>query len=143
MIKAYWQNRGKAQALSAQIRLAEQQVSARQDKINVRSVTLIRTIHQQLSSPASLLLAGILGFMVGELSRPCTNPHPNNTPETSPLKTALSLFASVRTLYTALPVAWMIKSYRQSGAVTPKPKRQTPLVSTACQAAASRRKSKQ
>jgi hypothetical protein len=72
-----------------------------------------------MTSPTSLLLAGGIGFLTGELTRPRPSP-PVGTADTpsvaakTPLKTAISLIASAHALYTALPVAWLMKSARHS-----------------------------
>ena len=103
----------KSRFLKAQIQDAERQVSLRQRQCDARTVALIGQIHRQMTAPASLLLAGGIGFIAGELSRP---PLPNAQGEAkaSPLKTALDLLASARTLYAALPLAWMAKSFSAS-----------------------------
>ncbi|WP_139556730.1 hypothetical protein [Methylotetracoccus oryzae] len=72
-----------------------------------------------MTSPTSLLLAGGIGFLTGELTRPrpsasvATADGPGVAPKT-PLKSAISLIASAHTLYTALPVAWLMKAARRS-----------------------------
>jgi len=117
------------ESLTAQINAAERQVLNRQQEIGIRTTTLVRKIHQQMTAPATLLLAGGIGFIIGELTkrqtskkRPGTVDKPQAT-ETSPLRIALNLITSARTLYTALPLVWMMKSYRQPGASdqTPAP----------------------
>jgi len=116
-------------SLTAQINAAERQVLNRQQEIGIRTTTLVRKIHQQMTAPATLLLAGGIGFIIGELTkrqtskkRPGTVDKPQAA-ETSPLRIALNLITSARTLYTALPLVWMMKSYRQPGASgqTPAP----------------------
>jgi hypothetical protein len=67
-----------------------------------------------------LLLAGGIGFIIGELTKRQTTNNRDTTnkqltAETTPLRTALNLFTSVHTLYTALPIAWIIKSFHQPG----------------------------
>ena len=111
-------NRNKSGCLTAQIRAAERQVLNRQQRVGKSTATLIRKIHHQMIAPATLLLAGGVGFILGELTKrhPPNNHGPADQPraaETSPLRTALNLIASVRTVYTALPLAWMIKSFQQ------------------------------
>lgn len=110
----------KSKSLNAQIRDAERRVLNRQQAIDVRTATLIQTIHQQTIAPATLLLAVGIGFILGELTKPpkkfrsiTTNKPPTTT--TTPLKTALNLMSSARTLYaTILPLVWMLKSFPQS-----------------------------
>ncbi|EGW21818.1 hypothetical protein [Methylobacter tundripaludum] len=116
-------------SLTAQINAAERQVLNRQQEVGIRTTTLVRKIHQQMIAPATLLLAGGIGFIIGELTkrqtskkRPGTVDKPQAT-ESSPLRIALNLITSARTLYTALPLVWMMKSYRQPDASgqTPAP----------------------
>jgi len=127
----------KSKSLAAQIRDTERQVLQRQQEVSVRASTLIQKIHQQMTAPATLLLAGGIGFIIGELT---THQTPNSrgnadkprTAETSPLTTALNLITSVRTLYMALPIAWIMKSFNQPGASGRKaPKRQSKPVPAA------------
>ena len=120
MIKTYLSSVSKSKSLTAQIREAEQQIVIRQQGVGVRSATLVKKIHQQMTAPSTLLLAVGIGFIIGELTKRQT---PNNlgtadkqrATETSPLRTALNLMTSVHTLYTALPIAWMIKSFHLQG----------------------------
>lgn len=106
-------------SLNAQISDAQRQVLKRQQKVDVGTARMIRTMRWQLTKPTSLILATGIGFIVGELSR-CSSPKKSNTvnqpreSEISPLKIALNLLITARTLYTALPMAWLIKSYHQS-----------------------------
>jgi hypothetical protein len=129
MMKAYILNRSKPRSLTVQIRDAERQVLKRQEVVGVRTTTLIRKMHQQMTAPSTLLLAGGIGFIIGELTkRQTTNnrgtANKQRTTETSPLRTALNLMASVHTLYTALPIAWMIKSFHQPATSGQAPERQ-------------------
>lgn len=120
----------KPKTLAVQIRDTERQLLSRQQGIDIRTATLIRKIHRQLATPATLLLAGGIGFIIGEL----TKRHPpkfrssvvrSQTVGTSPLRIALNLITSARTLYTALPIAWMMKSYYQQEAPGKIPTRQS------------------
>jgi hypothetical protein len=121
MMKTYIPNRSKPRSLTSQIRDAERQVLQRQLRVGVRTDGLVRKIHQQMTAPATLLLAGGMGFIIGELTKRQTTNSSGSTAdkpraaETSPLKTALSLMASVHTLYTALPIVWMLKYFHQPG----------------------------
>ncbi len=120
----------KPKTLAVQIRDTERQLLSRQQEIDIRTATLIRKIHRQLATPTTLLLAGGIGFIIGELTKrhPTTfrssalRPH---TAGTSPLRIALNLITSARTLYTALPIAWMMKSYYQQEAPGKIPTRQS------------------
>jgi hypothetical protein len=125
---SYLPSRSKAKSLTAQIRDAEHQVLNRQRGVTTRAGTLARHIRQQLTAPASLLLASGIGFILAELTK-CQNRKSSsdtgekNLPaETSPLRIALNLLASVRTLYTALPLAWMLKSFYRPSASGQTPK---------------------
>ncbi|QFY44518.1 hypothetical protein F6R98_19345 [Candidatus Methylospira mobilis] len=121
-------NRRKSKSLKIQIRDAEQQLSNRQRRCGVRAATLTRKIHQQLIAPASLLLAGSIGFIIGEFTK---RQIPNNrgaadkpdATETTPLRTALKLMASARTIYAALPLAWIMRSLHHPDASGQPPKR--------------------
>ncbi|MDP1771018.1 MAG: hypothetical protein Q8L15_01945 [Methylobacter sp.] len=114
-------------SLTAQINAAERQVSNRQQEVGIRTDILVRKIHQQMTAPATLLLVTGIGFIIGELTkcqtskkRPGTVDKPQAT-ENSPLRIALNLITSARTLYTALPLVWMVKSYFQPGALDHPP----------------------
>lgn len=121
MMKTYIPNRSKPKSLTAQIRDAEREVLNRQRRVGVRSATLVRKIHQQMTAPATLLLAGGIGFILGEFTRRQT-PKSRDAADksraaetTTPLRTAMNLMTTVHTLYTALPLAWKIKSFTQPG----------------------------
>jgi hypothetical protein len=121
MMKDYLPSVSKPKSLTAQISDTERQVLIRQRRVDVRAVTLVRKIRQQMAAPATLLMAGGIGFIIGELTkRQARNNHDTagkpRVAGTSPLRTALNLMTSVHTLYTALPIAWMIKSFHQPGA---------------------------
>jgi hypothetical protein len=72
-----------------------------------------------MTAPATLLLAGGIGFIFGELTQRHTTQSLGaagkklRTTEMTPLRTALSLMTSIHTLYRALPLAWMMKSLHQ------------------------------
>ena len=120
MIKVYLSSISKSRSLTAQIKNAEQQISIRQREAGVRADTLTRKIHQQITAPSTLLLAGGIGFIIGELTKRQTSKNrgaagKQRTTGTSPLRTALNLMTTVHTLYTALPIAWKIKFFHQYG----------------------------
>jgi hypothetical protein len=106
-----------ASSINAQIKDTEQQILNHQYAVDSRTQALAGKIQQQMVKPASLLLAVGIGFIAGELTQKgCrTTDNPNAT-ETSPLKTALSLIGSARTLYAALPLVLMITSRYQADA---------------------------
>jgi hypothetical protein len=117
-MKAFFSSVSASKSLTAKIRGAEKQILIRQQGVGVRATTLIKKIHQEITAPSTLLLVVGIGFIIGELTKRQTTNNRNTankqcTIETSPLKTAVNLLISVHTLYSALPIAWMIKSLRQ------------------------------
>jgi hypothetical protein len=137
MMKAYIVNQRKFKSLAGQIRDAERQILKRQQGIGVRTAMLVRKIHQQMTAPATLLLAGGIGFIVGELTKRQNLNNRGNavkshtTETTTPFKSALNLIISLHTFYTALPLAWIIKSLHQPGESGQATKRQYRPVATA------------
>jgi len=110
------QNRSKPKSLTAQIRDAERQVLIRQHSVEVGADKLVRKIHQQMTAPATLTLAGGFGFIIGEFTRRQSSKSGGSADKlhadaTSPLEFALNLMSTAHTVYTALPVIWLIKSY--------------------------------
>ena len=69
MIKAYLLKRNKSKSLRTQIRNVERELLNRQRRTGVRTATLVRKIQQQMTAPATLLLAGGIGFILGELTQ--------------------------------------------------------------------------
>jgi len=121
MSRTYLPSVRKSGSLESKISDVERQVLQRQQRVGIRTTTLIQKIHQQMTAPATLLLAGGIGFIMGELTARQTpnsggNADKPRAAETSPLTTALNLITSVRTLYMALPIAWIMKSFNQPGA---------------------------
>lgn len=116
MIKAdrLKRNKPKSLILRTQIGDAERELLNRQRRVEVSTDTLVRNIHREVTAPATLLLAVGIGFILGELTqRQSTRTRVAAITETSPLKTALNLMTSIHTLYTALPLAWLLKSFHQ------------------------------
>lgn len=113
-------NKNHSTFLEDQIKDAQWQVVKHHQAVDYRTNVLVRNIYRQLTDPASLLLAGGIGFIIGELTkrRPSSSrstadkAHGTRTETTSPLKVALNLLTSAQTLYTALPLAWLVKSRR-------------------------------
>jgi hypothetical protein len=106
----------KPKSLSAQIKDSEQQVLDGQRKVGVRTAKLVQKIKQQMTAPGTLLLSAGIGFILGELTK--SKPYrPGDTfirsgnTEISPLRIALSLMTSIQTLYAALPMIWILKSF--------------------------------
>lgn len=105
----------KPQALHRQIAAAENQVQQRRRLIDRRTTMLIDEIKHGLTQTTTLLMAVGIGFIIAELTKcphqKSANPAQHSgTGESSPLKVALTLLTSARTLYMALPVAWLMKS---------------------------------
>jgi hypothetical protein len=147
MIRVYVSSVSKSRSLTAQIRAAEQQIVIRQQGVGVRTATLIKKIHQEITAPSTLLLAGGIGFIIGELTRRQTTnirdtANQQNTTETSPLRTALNLITSVHTLYMALPIAWKVKFFGKPGTSSRQvSQQQAQPVSAASDSADNRRRS--
>jgi len=126
MSAAYRAKQAAPTGLAAQIRDAERQVAQRQRQVGLRAATLLSTVRRQISSPASLLLAGGGGFVLGELTRrpapqaPSTDGQPAAEGR-APWHTVLNLIGSARALYTGLvPILWMVKSRQQQGPKGPE-----------------------
>lgn len=116
-------NRSKGNSLASQIRDAERQVLNRQRRISIRTGTLVRNIEQQMTAPSTLLLVSGAGFIIGELtkSQPTRSLGASDKivdEETSPLRLAFNLISSIQTLYTALPMVWMVKAFFQPGSTS-------------------------
>jgi len=103
--------------LTAQIEDTERQVLVHKREASLCTAMLTRKLRQQITEPSSLLLASSVGFILGELTKrqPKKPGGAANTTAaaTSPLTVALNLITSARTLYTALPLAWMVKTFCQ------------------------------
>jgi hypothetical protein len=149
MIKSYLSSVNKSKSLTAQIRDAEQKILLRNRGVGFRADMLIKKIHQEMTAPSTLLLTVGIGFIIGELTKRQTSnnrgtANKQRTLETSPLRTALNLLASVHTLYTALPIVWMVKFFHKPHASGRQPpERQSQPISTACDAASNRCRSRQ
>lgn len=109
--------------LEDEIKDAESQVLSRQQLIDRRTTLLVRKIYREMTEPASLLLAGGIGFVISEITkrRPVKAYDTSvkaGTTAASPLNVAMNLLTSARTLYTALPIAWLVKSGYRPGTST-------------------------
>jgi len=118
MIKAYLANISKSRSLTAKIREAEQQLLIRQREVGVRTDTLIKKIHRQMTAPSTLLLTVGIGFILGELTKRQTAGNhgvagKQSSTGASPLRIALNFLSTAHTLYAAMPIAWRIKYFRQ------------------------------
>ena len=108
----------KSTSLAAQIRDTEQKILIRHRGVGVSATTLIKKIHQEMTAPSTLLLAGGIGFIIGELTKRQTTNSPDatnkqSTVQISPIKTALNLITLMHSLYIALPVSWKSKLFHQ------------------------------
>ncbi len=142
MKAANFSSRSKRKSLAAKIKDAERQVFNRRQGISVRTAMLVRQIHRQMTAPASLLLAGGIGFITGELTRhhpPKAQAITAGTPRTAkatPLRAALNLIGTAQTLYTAvLPLLGMAKSFQQRAAQSAPPQERRPIPAAASCAA--------
>jgi len=108
----------KSTSLAAQIRDTEQKILIRHRGVGVSATSLIKKIHQEMTAPSTLLLAGGIGFIIGELTKRQTTKSPDATNkqssvQISPVKTALNLITLMHSLYIALPVSWKSKLFHQ------------------------------
>jgi hypothetical protein len=105
----------KHKSLNKQIRNAKRCVSSGQRAIHNRTSRLTQKCYRQITTPASLLLAVGIGFIVGELTKSrCGSADKSRVTQSDPLKIALNLITSMRTLYAALPIAWLMKTRYQT-----------------------------
>jgi hypothetical protein len=111
-------NQGKQpSSLEDQIKDTERKRLIHEWKVNAQADKLVQDIHQQITAPGTLLLACGIGFIIGELSK--RQAPKSKSPETAkktPLKAAMSFITSAHTLYSALPLTWLIKSFYQPDA---------------------------
>jgi hypothetical protein len=103
--------------LNAQIQEAERQIMDRQHYVQVRTDTLVRDLRYEATLPTTLLLAGEVGFIVGELTKPSAKKERQTTakqayvrPEAdvTPLKKAVNFMSQARNLYQTLPLVWIL-----------------------------------
>jgi hypothetical protein len=119
--------------LPDEIRETERQLLDRQHRIHVHTGTLVRDLRKELASPAALLLAGELGFIIGELTKKPAKKEEFSadrkaaTKDTggasfsaviSPLKTVLGLQNLTPELYQALPLGlvWLMDTFHPENA---------------------------
>jgi hypothetical protein len=96
-------------SLNAQIKATERIILNRHRVIDKRATMLTQKLYQQMTTPAALLLAVGIGFVVGELSKSRSTSNKPHATQTS-LRTLLNLITSARTVYATLPIAWLMKS---------------------------------
>jgi hypothetical protein len=118
MFKTKHSRASKSKSLTAQIRDAEQKILIRHRGVSIRATTLIKKIHHEMTSPSTLLLAGGIGFIIGELTKRQTTissdaTNKQSTVQISPVKTALNLITLMHSLYIALPVSWKSRLFHQ------------------------------
>lgn len=96
-------------SLAAEIKDAELQVLERQLMVIIHADNLIQKTQQQMTAPASLLLAGGIGFVLGELTKNKSfEPHgtveepraAETTDITKTLMSALNQLVTINALYT-------------------------------------------
>ena len=141
MFKAKHSSASKPKSLTAQIRDAEQKILIRHRGVGVRAATLIKKIHKEMTAPSTLMLAGGIGFIIGELTKRQTTNSPDatnkqSTVQISPLKTALNLITLIHSLYIALPLSWKSKFFHQlrtSGRQAPERQNQPTRSSASCE----------
>ena len=113
----------KPASINTEIKNTGQQILNHQDVVDSRAHALAGKIQQQMVKPANLLLAVGIGFIAGELTQKgCSTADNPNATETSPLKVALSLVGSARTLYAALPLVLMLTSRYKTNEFEPSMK---------------------
>lgn len=99
----------KSRTLSAQIRATERRVLNRQRQVGIHTAVITQQLKRQISTPPNLLLAGGIGFILGELTQkaPVITSKNGTTTATTPLKVAFNLFSSLQTVYAFLPLVLM------------------------------------
>jgi len=108
--------------LADQISEAERQIKDRQQRVHICTNRLVNDLHQQMTSPATLLLAGGIGFIVGELTSRKHKPKNGGQPsqlntatisqgDFSPLRKAVNFLALAHTLFQALPLVFIMNTF--------------------------------
>jgi hypothetical protein len=117
-MKTFFLNWRHSNSLSSQIGALERQVLAHRQAIPIQRDSLVVKARLLMTAPSTMLLTSGVGFMIGEVTKR-QSPQPKNADEkskaaeSSPLITALNLITTARTLYMALPIAWILKSSKQ------------------------------
>jgi hypothetical protein len=115
MMTANHLGQNKTSSLTDQIKDTERKRLIHEHKVSVQAEKLLQDIHQEITAPGTLLLAGGIGFILGEFTKRQA-PKPGAPKTAAPLKTVKSLISTANTLYSALPITWLIKSFYQSNA---------------------------
>lgn len=121
------QNRRKPGSLRVQIRDARQQILSQQLKVDIHAARLARKIRGTMTAPTSLLLAIGTGFMAGELTK-CQTPGFRGAaakPRAAQL-TALRFMTTAYAFYRALPLAWLMRHFREPNRPIPASERSVP-----------------
>ncbi len=113
---------GKSKVLLTQIEATEYLILQRRRRIDARTVILVNKVNKRIANPTTLLMAIGIGFLIAEFTK-CANTKAvgatdnPSTNDSSPLKIAFNLLMSARTLYMALPVAWVMKASQKRSQV--------------------------
>lgn len=98
--------------LAEQIKAVEHRIMSRQQGVHVRTDILVKDLHRQMTLPSTLLLAGGIGFIVGELTkRPPKKERrfaARTDADVTPLKKAVNFMSLLRSFYQALPLVWIM-----------------------------------
>lgn len=108
-------------ALTVQIKETGQQVMDQQQCVHARTSTLVRHLKHEMTLPTTLLLAGGVGFIVGELTkrppkkeRQAIKRDIEARLEATPLKEAVN-FVSLARRHLTLPLMWVVDTFLQEG----------------------------
>lgn len=120
--------------LTDEIRETELQIIDRQHRAQVHANRLVRDLRKELASPATLILAGGLGFIIGELTKGPSKKKEGSTASNkrresestsfaaavTPLIKVLGLQNLAPSLYQALPLAvmWIMDTFHPRNAAT-------------------------
>lgn len=113
-------NTEKHKLLATQIRVTEQQIIDRQQRVDIRMAHLVNNLHQQMAAPATLVLAGGAGFILGELTyrppkikRRSTQPTAAANPDADStlLKKAVNFMSLAQGVYQLLPLVLIMDTF--------------------------------
>jgi hypothetical protein len=98
--------------LAEQIKAIEHRIMSRQQGVHARTDILVKDLHRQMTAPATLLLVGGVGFIVGELTKRPPKKERQAAARTdadvTPLKKAVNLMSLLHSFYQALPLVWIM-----------------------------------
>ena len=108
--------RCKLKSLNAEIFAAERRLALRRTHVTECNSRFLRHLHQRMTAPLTLLLAGGTGFMFAELTKRRTlvtrrKNQASLVTETTGLSSALHYITLIYDLYTVLPLILLIKSW--------------------------------